>query len=301
MKLRLWTQIAQRAARAYVAGPELSDAARACRGLAAHGFATAIAYWDSGSEPAQDVACHYGSALRAAASLGAGCCYVSVKAPALGMNVGLLSELLERAQRVGTAVHFDSLGPETAAATLRLLPRLLGVPAPMGCTLPGRWRRSQTDADTAARLGLRVRVVKGQWPDEIQPEPEPSAGFLAVVNRLAGHACHVAVATHDVRLSRMALGILQRAGTSCELELLWGFPHAGSVRLACEMQVAVRFYVPYGHAWLPYVFSQFRKNPRILLWITRDLLSATCRGSFADPNRAGLPQSSRGTAVPLVE
>jgi proline dehydrogenase len=93
---------------------------------------------------------------------------------------------------------------------------------------------------------------------------------LAVVDRLAGRARHVTVATHDAPLARTALRRLIDAGTSCELELLFGLPMRAAMRAARDLGVRSRVYVPYGHSWVPYALSWVRQNPRVLWWVLTD-------------------------------
>jgi len=96
---------------------------------------------------------------------------------------------------------------------------------------------------------------------------------MKVVERLAaGGAPHVAVATHDARLADKALDCLKGAGTSGELELLYGLPHSAMLNLARRRGVTTRIYVPYGYAGLPYQLKEVPRNPRILGWFLRDLL-----------------------------
>jgi proline dehydrogenase len=263
-------RLANRAARAYIAGPELDDAFRICGRLFGNGFNSTIGYWN-GEEPQTAVARQYLLAL-ATDALGEMNSFLSIKAPALGFDFALLRQVMREAQRCRTPVHFDSLGPETADPTLHAIGLLASEYAALGCTLPGRWHRSVCDCDVAVQLGLRVRVVKGQWPGNDGTDPDPAAGFFAVIERLAGRARHVGVATHDPCLARRSLACLARAGTPCELELLWGLPSAESIRIAAEAGVPVRFYVPYGSAWLPYALSQAVRHPRVLIWFARDLL-----------------------------
>jgi proline dehydrogenase len=257
------------ASRAYVAGPELSDAVRACHRFARRGAASTLGYWNGDDDPPRLVADTYLAALDATTGEGLES-YLSIKAPALGFDAGLTVEVMQRAQERNVGVHFDSLGPETADRTFELVASSVRRFASVGCTLPGRWRRSVIDAGLAAELGLNVRVVKGQWIDPCFPQTDLREGFLAVIDRLAGRARRVAVATHDVPLAREALRILRDAGTPCEWELLFGLPFKSAMRTARQLGVPVRVYVPYGEAWLPYAFSQVRKNPRILWWVTRD-------------------------------
>lgn len=264
-----WRPIAERAARAYVAGPELADALRVCYTFARQGIATTICPWDAAGDPTRRVADAYLAALHGVGGTALDC-YVSIKAPSLGFSGELLRELLETARQDGIGIHFDSLASETADQSWRLIREAVAQRGRVGCTLPARWRRSLSDAEQAVDLGLHVRVVKGQWVDASAPDLEARTGFLAVIKRLAGRAKRVAVATHDPALARPAIECLRGAGTACELELLFGLPVRAPLRLAQAAGVPVRFYVPYGHAWLPYCLSQARQNPRVLWWTMRD-------------------------------
>ncbi len=141
-------------------------------------------------------------------------------------------------------------------------------------TLPGRWRRSLTDADWARERGLTVRVVKGQWADPADPDRDMQAGFLATIDRLAGGQSHVAVASHDVPLANQALRRLQATRTDCSLELLYGLPMKAALAMAQSLGVPVRVYVPYGAAYLPYALGKLKQNPRMAWWLLRDLVGA---------------------------
>jgi proline dehydrogenase len=282
-----WLPLAKRAARGYIAGPELGDALQASRGLSRPGYRSTICYWDGPHDQPQGVARAYLAALDALSHEPLDC-YLSIKATALGLDRGLMMEVVERGRHTGIRVHFDSLGPEVAEQTLSLIDHALPRSGRLGCTLPGRWRRSLTDADRAVERGLSVRVVKGQWPDPDDPQQDMSAGFLAVIDRLAGRAPHVAVATHDPLLAREALRRLQAARTSCEQELLFGLPMQPALKVASLARVPVRLYVPYGEAWLPYCLSQVQQDPHIIWWAFQDLFFGRAR-----QGRPCAPDSSR--------
>lgn len=246
-------ELVRLAASRYVVGPTAQHARAVAERLAQRGYACTICYWDSGVEPPGRVAAEYASAAGIARALEG---YVSVKATAVGFSDTLIASVAEH----GAPLHFDAMGPATVDETMALLERL---PGPLGTTLPGRWRRSDRDAEWAVERGIAVRIVKGMWkgPDD----RDPVAGFLSIVDRLAGRAPFVAVATHDRRLAAEALSRLRARGTPCELEQLYGLPCAPA---------PARVYVPYGTAWLPYALTHLRRRPRTAWWLARDLALA---------------------------
>jgi proline dehydrogenase len=264
--------LAQRAARAYVVGPDLADAMKVCRSLDAKGSAATICAWNGEDDQAPDNAARCLNEIKAIA-LEQLNCYVSLKAHDLRFSQDLVAQVADQARDLGVGIHFDSMGPEAADRTFSLIDDLRRQNGNVGCTIPSRWMRSLDDAARAAQEGWRVRVVKGQWPDPREPGIDARANFLRIVDRLAGQAREVAVATHDPVLAREALRRLRAKGTASELELLFGLPLRRTVPVAKETGVPLRIYVPYGHAWLPYAIGQVRKNPRISLWIIRDLLT----------------------------
>lgn len=265
-----WLPLLRKAAQGYVAGPDLPDAVRLAETFAARGVpASTLCFWDAQEDIPRHVADMYLAAVQAIQSAHLDS-YVSVKAPSLAFDAGLVAEIARTAREAGgILVHFDSLGAETADRTFRLIENARAHQAPLGCTIPGRWRRSPRDAQRAAEMGLRVRVVKGQWPDPGAPV-DPHTGFLDVVDVLAGSATPVAVATHEPVLAATAIRKLQSAGTPCEMELLYGLPSRAVLKVARDLAVPVRYYLPYGHAWLPYALRQARRDPRILWWVLRD-------------------------------
>lgn len=268
-----WQAFNKRASRSYVAGGELDSALQACHTAAQQKIASTIAYWNNDNDAPRFVADTYLSALTVLADERLNS-YLSIKAPALGQSEELVTELAEQCRRLNLGLHFDSLEPKAADRTFELLTTARRHAPNVGCTLPGRWQRSLADADRALELGLRVRVVKGQWADPQNPNLDARAGFLAVIERLTGRATHVAVATHDPFLACEAVQQLRAAGTPCEIELLYGLPRKAMLKVARGLNVPVRLYVPYGEAWLPYRLSQVRKNPRVLWWVMRDAFQA---------------------------
>ena len=257
------------AGRAYVPGHRLEDALAVAARLAPQGMACTLGYFHSpGDTPRQVAQADLAIAESVAALAPPG--YVSIKAPACRYAPELIDPIALRAHELGILAHFDSHEIHTAAPTLACVRRAAALGGSVGMTLPGRWRRSLEDAEAAIRLGVRVRVVKGEWPDPAEPERDRNQGFMAVVERLAGRATQVAVATHDPRTARESLARLLDAGTQCELELLNGLPRRALLPIARELGIPVRIYIPFGIAWRPYAMAKLAENPRKLWWIARD-------------------------------
>jgi proline dehydrogenase len=257
----------------------LSDALDHVRAAERDGMSSTIAYWNDVGEDPQAVGAAYLEAIDGVADARART-YVSIKAPALSMSEVLVDAVGARCRERGVGLHFDSLAADRQAPTFVLIERLVPMGVPLGCTLPGRFERSLLDAERAVARSVRVRVVKGQWEDPQQPV-EPRRGFMAVVDRLAGRAVHVSVATHDPALAEEALTRLLASGTSADLELLFGLPLRGASEVARRLNVPIRMYIPYGRAWLPYALSAVRKDASVLGWIARDML----RGGRQRPRR----------------
>ncbi|HEX2412910.1 MAG TPA: hypothetical protein VHJ39_17225 [Solirubrobacteraceae bacterium] len=268
---RRWLEpVRRRRSSAYAAGPTLSQALDAGRRLAGHGLACTIGYTARPGESAPAVAAVHRAALERLAGEEFDC-YVSVKLSALDFDAGLFAELATAAATTGRALHLDALAPDTVDATWRLLeaaPRS----ARLGTALPGCWARSPEDASRATRLGLQVRVVKGQWRAGMATAVDPAEGFLRVVDRLRAHRAGVAVATHDVGLLAESLRRLTAAGAPCWAELFLGLPFRSPAATARLLGVPVRIYVPYGRAATPYGVADLRRNPAVARWLIEDLV-----------------------------
>lgn len=259
------------AGRAYVTGPKLDDALRRAQRHAVEGRACTLGYFNPPEEAPAAVAAQTMSIADSVAALQPRG-YVSIKAPALRYDPAALEAVLERCRERGVRAHFDSHDHANAEPTLACVNHAVDRGIPTGLTLPGRWRRSVDDAVFACALGVRVRVVKGEWPDPAAPEADAYAGCLAIVDTLiANGASEVAIASHDAKLAGEALRRLQAAGARCEIELLHGLPGRTLLALARERHVPVCIYLPFGIAWRPYAMRQARRRPRILIWLLKDL------------------------------
>ncbi len=274
--LNPWLQrIIAKASRSYVSGETLNDAIRTNESLQKLGYSVTLAYWNRDDDDHLDVLSHYKNAVEEFSKISSEN-YVSIKAPAFGFDQNHYMTLLKKAREMGVQIHFDSLGHEDVDATCSLIDHhTQQLCHDIGFTLPGRWQRSIEDADWVSKMGLNVRVVKGQWPDPNDPTKDMNEGFIDVIQQLAGKVRNVRIASHDPPLVKQSIEILQKANTPCELELLYGLPVRDILPVAKEMGVSVRLYVPYGYAWLPYGLNLMRNKPRVLWWILKDSFSGS--------------------------
>jgi len=268
----------RRVSRNYIAGDTLADAVRVKEKLAAQGLAATIGFWDGENDNPRGVADQYLAGLDALAASGSRD-YLSIKLPAIGYQSDLLRQVAQRAVDLGVRIHCDGMEPESVERTKAMIEELkTELPGlAISCTLPGRWLCSVEDAAWAAKWQLPVRVVKGEWPDPQAPDRDLRAGYLEVIDALAGKVPWVGVASHDPPLAREAILRLQKAGTPCDQELLYGLPTRTQIRQARELGLNVRMYIPYGEAYMPYALSKVRRKPLILWWLARDLVVSLFR------------------------
>lgn len=268
LKLRDW--VIKRVSLGYVVGHNLSDAIHASKITAKNGWSITICPWHFSNDSAETLASNYMLALKSISS-GKLDCYLSIKVWAFKYDMGIFKEILELAQESDIRIHFDSYDIESATPGFDLLEEALSIYKNISYTLPGRWKRSITDAERIIEYGIPVRLVKGEYVDPAKPDIKLRDGFLNLIEVLAGRAIHVDVATHDTILAKKSLTRLQEAKTPCHLEQLYGLP-LRTVNIAKALGVPIRIYIPYGAAYLGYGLSRLSKRPIILAWMIKDLL-----------------------------
>jgi proline dehydrogenase len=262
----------RRAAQHYIAGPKPDDARSMAKRLATGGFSSTLGFWDGTNDTPQGIQARYLDDVAWIAGSGLDS-YASLKLPALKGCDPLIEPVVELAIEHGVRLHFDSHSTADADPMWHQALAAARRGAKVSCTIPGRWRRSFDDCRQAVEAGIRVRVVKGQWADDRQPEADLREGFLAVVEALAGSGVQVALATHDAELAEAAIGRLRSSGTDCQWELLYGLAYRKPLTTASNLDVSVRFYIPYGEAYLPYCLSKVRQNPGLMGQLMLDAFS----------------------------
>ena len=265
-------RVARRAGRGYVVGSQLEDALAVA---ATFDCPVTFGFWDTPGAHAGDVAQAYIDTVAALVTMPSDG-YISVKLPALHTDPRAVDRVVAAARAADVLLHFDSLAEEDAAETIGLALQLATAGSRVGVTVPGAWSRSVADACALTAAGVRIRIVKGQWPGD----REPRAGFLDIVDAIQAAGSPIALATHDASLAREALQ--RAAGCPAELELLYGLPLDAPASVAADHGVPMRIYLPFGRGYVPYALSQIYRRPVILWWLARD--AALGRHSMALTN-----------------
>lgn len=257
------------ATRAYVVGDVLEKGLDFAEDVASAGFSCTMCYWNDGKQDPSLVADEYVKILSQSAERDLDLA-LALKLPALWERQHEVDRVVEKARELGRQVIFDSHDPHKSDDTLRSLEKT--GPEGMGLAIPGRWHRSLDDVERAIAMGVRVRVVKGQWPDPDDPDMDLREGYLRVIERLAGRASFVGVATHDAPLAAKAMQILADAGTPFEQEFVFPLPIEPALNEGRRFGAKARIYLPYGAAWLPYSLSRAIKKPVMFYWLARDMV-----------------------------
>lgn len=259
--------------RRFVVGTKAADAIALAAQLEAEGHLATVGYWDGPRDPSEATADEYLEAIRLLRDARPRARHVSIKLTSIGFREDLLGRVAGQAAEADVALHCDALGPEDADRVRTMIERFAEKGVTLGYTIPARWRRSVADADWARSRNLEVRVVKGQWPDPEAADVDLRAAYLKVIDELAaGGARRLGIASHDVPLVKEAVQRLRAAGTPCHLELLYGLPARRSLAQAAALGQEVRFYLPYGTAYLPYTLGKLVRQPRLLWWFARGSL-----------------------------
>ncbi len=261
-------RVVNRIASRHIAGPELSDALTVCKWAELQKMGTNLSRWAYPDDSTETMFRHYAAILKSIHDNDLDS-FLGVKIGGIGDDFGRFSELVGIARENHVRLHVDSFGPESAPVNFSFLEKAAGVYDNLGCTLPSRWRRSLDDVDRVIELGLKVRVVKGQWPDSDNAKLDCRQNYLAIIGKLAGRARQVGVATHDKRLAKESLQYLSTSGTEFEMQQYFSLPLNGR-SLSRTFGCPYRISLAYGYAYLPYNVRFILSRPGMISWIVSD-------------------------------
>lgn len=211
---------------------------------------------------------------------------VSVKLTAMGLDiseelcVGLMQEVLARAQQYATFVRVDMESSEYTDRTLHLFEHRL---YPLfrnhvGIVLQSYLYRTFTDVEYAIQLGCRVRLCKGAYKEPASvaypDKKDVDANYVKCMHALLRHGNFPGIATHDPTIINEAKRFAREndiASNRFEFQMLYGVRRDLQERLVRE-GYGMRVYVPFGTQWYPYLMRRLAERPANVAFITGNVL-----------------------------
>lgn len=273
-------------ARRFIAGTSLAQALDAAGRLKAQGFLTTIDHLGEmvrSRREATIAADQYAIILRALAERGLDR-NVSIKPTQMGLAIDPelcrenLGRIVAAAEKARGFVRIDMEGSDETEGTLDLVSRLKRTRAsPVGVALQAMLKRTPSDLVELLRREVSVRLCKGAYkePPEIahQEMEEIRRQFAAMAKRLLTSGIHHAIATHDEGLIRGITAFARKQGIApdqFEFQMLLGIRPRLQKRIVQEGW-HLRIYIPFGRAWLPYVWRRLRERKENAWFVVKHL------------------------------
>jgi len=180
-------------------------------------------------------------------------------------------------------IMLDMEDPSRVEPTIALYHELRATGVAVAVTLQACLRRTEQDFECLAKLGARIRLVKGAFVAGKDIAWTRKGDIDAAYDRLAQRALshemrssglYPILATHDDRILDRLKPILRVNGWQrhqYEIEMLLGVREPLQVSLAREGHT-VRVYVPFGSEWWAYTARRIGENPANARFVLQALL-----------------------------
>ena len=291
--LKQWSsrsQIAQIAARRFVAGATVTEAITAINGARQRGLTTTLDHLGENTETeeqAKSAATDYLFALERLAEDGVQT-HISLKLTQLGLDLGVdfcienVARVAARAHDTGTFMRIDMESSAHVERTLEVLYALRERFDNVGIVIQAYLYRSRSDVDTAISAGIPVRLCKGAYDEPaalaFPKKADVDQNMIDLMHQLLSEkarrtGARLAMATHDEKLIEAtkafaaAHAIPQEA---YEFQMLYGIRPRLQQRLADD-GYGVRVYVPFGTEWYPYYMRRLAERPANVWFILNNL------------------------------
>lgn len=270
----------------FVAGETLGDALDALDRLRDAGLRTTVDVLGesvTSAEAAAAAAGRYLETLDALAARGLDG-NVSLKLTQMGLDIDReyaranVERVFRKAAERGAFVRIDMEGHSKTDATLDLWRELRPLNPNSGVVIQAALHRSAQDVDRLIAERARVRLCKGAYREPaavaVQEKAEVDRSYVALMERLLREGEYPALATHDERIVRRAIDLVEREGIGrdrFEFQMLFGVRRDLQERLV-RAGYTVRVYVPYGTEWYPYFMRRLAERPANVAFLLRSLL-----------------------------
>jgi len=211
---------------------------------------------------------------------------VSVKLTAMGLDidhelcVGIMQDILTRAQTYDTFVRIDMESSEYTDLTLKLFEDRLypTYKANVGVVLQSYLYRTFADVEHMNSLRARVRICKGAYKEPVKvaypDKKDVDANYIKCMRELMLKGNYPGVATHDPAMIAEAKRWAKEKGITpdrFEFQMLYGVRRDLQEALVKEGW-RVRCYVPFGTQWYPYLMRRLAERPANVAFITGNVI-----------------------------
>jgi proline dehydrogenase len=217
---------------------------------------------------------------------------VSVKLTAMGLDVdhelavGIMQDILARAQAYSTFVRIDMESSEYTEVTLKLFEERLYpmYKANVGVVLQSYLYRTFADVEHMNALRARVRICKGAYKEPAKvaypDKKDVDANYIRCMRELMLKGNYPGIATHDPAMINEAkrwAGEQQISPDRFEFQMLYGVRRDLQESLVKE-GYRVRCYVPFGTQWYPYLMRRLAERPANVAFITGNVIREALNG-----------------------
>lgn len=197
-----------------------------------------------------------------------------------------LTPILEKAREQERFLRFDM---ESSAYTQRTLDAFELLWAEgwrgIGVVLQSYLHRTAGDVERMIELGARVRLCKGAYAEPadvaFQERNEVDDSFVELMKRLLKDGNYPGIATHDEAMIHATIEFARSEGIAAdrfEFQMLYGVRRDLQRRLVKD-GYNVRVYVPFGHAWYPYLMRRLAERPANVMFMASSVIKEVLPGS----------------------
>ncbi|MFL5606539.1 MAG: proline dehydrogenase family protein [Gemmatimonadaceae bacterium] len=287
-------RLAKHFARRFVAGETVTEAIAAVRELNAKGITASLdllgesVYTETEARAARDEYLTLLDKIKES-RIDAN---VSVKLTAMGLDidnemcVGIMQDILTRAQRYNNFVRIDMESSEYTDITLKLFEERLypAYKTNVGVVLQSYLYRTFADVEHMNQLRARVRICKGAYkepPKVAYPDKKDvDANYIKCMRELMVRGNYPGIATHDPAMINEAKRFAKEQGIGpdrFEFQMLYGIRRDLQESLVKE-GYRVRCYVPFGTQWYPYLMRRLAERPANVAFITGNVVREALHG-----------------------
>ena len=281
----LMEKILFRFAKKWIAGNNIDDALKSAKDaykFGRHAIINKLGEYHTSSELISETILEYEkviSSFREWKVKGA----ISVKPTQLGLSKSYktclenFEKLIDSASKSHVFVWIDMESSDHTDDTLELYFDLFSRYERMGVAIQANLKRSLNDSKDLIHYGAKIRLVKGAYREEKQiaykTRKDVDTNFENIMRLLFETGNEFGIATHDLRLIKMAISLSKKNKVKFEFQLLKGVRDEIKQTLV-KKGFVVSDYIPYGTKWLPYSIRRLKERKRNILLLGSSLIQS---------------------------